>query len=93
LGLLKIIRELIFKSDDRQYKYKAKDQVKRAYHNLRQTPEMSCQEYFEKVRNLVDVIRGLEEAYVMVCTLLMSYHHDLEGDIPRHIIVSRGKPS
>jgi hypothetical protein len=47
LGLLKIIREFVFKSDDRQYKYKAKDQAKRAYYNLRQTPEMSCQEYFE----------------------------------------------
>jgi hypothetical protein len=35
LGLLKIIREFVFKSDDRQYKYKAEDQAKRAYNNLR----------------------------------------------------------
>jgi hypothetical protein len=59
LGLLKIIREFVFKSDDRQYKYKAEDQAKRAYYNLRQTPEMSCQEYFERVRNMVDVIKSL----------------------------------
>jgi hypothetical protein len=58
LGLLKIIREFVFKSD-RQYKYKVEDQAKRAYYNLRQMPEMSCQEYFEKVRNLVDVIKSL----------------------------------
>jgi hypothetical protein len=56
---LKIIREFVFRSDDRQYKYKAEDQAKRAYYNLRQTPEMSCQEYFERVRNLVDVIKSL----------------------------------
>ena len=59
LGLLKIIREFVFKSDDRQYKYKAEDQAKRAYYNLRQTPEMSCQEYFERVRNIVEVIKSL----------------------------------
>jgi hypothetical protein len=57
--LLKIIREFIFKSDDRQYKYKAEDMAKRSYYNLRQTPEMSCQEYFERVRNIVDVIKSL----------------------------------
>jgi hypothetical protein len=45
LSLLKILREFVFCSDDRQYKYKAKDQAKRAYYNLWQTPEMSCQEY------------------------------------------------
>jgi hypothetical protein len=59
LGLLKILREFVFKSDDRQYKYKAEDQAKRAYYNLHQTPEMSCQEYFERVRNIVDVIKSL----------------------------------
>jgi hypothetical protein len=59
LGLLKIIREFVFRSDDRQYKYKAEDQAKRAYYNMRQTPEMSCQEYFERVRNLVDIIKSL----------------------------------
>jgi hypothetical protein len=46
LGLLKILCEFVFKSDDQQYKYKVEDQAKRAYYNLRQTPEMSCQEYF-----------------------------------------------
>ncbi len=59
LQLLKIIREFVFKSDDRQYKYKAEDQAKRAYYNLRQTPEMSCQEFFERIRNIVDVIKSL----------------------------------
>ncbi len=59
LGLLKIIREFVFKSDDRQYKYKAEDQAKQAYYNLQQTSEMSCQEYFERVRNVVDVIKSL----------------------------------
>jgi hypothetical protein len=49
LGLLKIIREFIFKSDDRQYRYKAEDMALRAYYTLRQTPEMTCQEYFERV--------------------------------------------
>jgi hypothetical protein len=57
--LLKIIREIVFKSDDRQYKYKAEDQAKRNYYNLRQTPDMSCQEYFEKVRNITEVIKSL----------------------------------
>jgi hypothetical protein len=47
LKLLKIIREFVFKSDDRQYKYKAEDQAKKAFYNLRQTPDMSCQEYFK----------------------------------------------
>jgi hypothetical protein len=59
LKLIRIICEFIFKSDDRQYKYKVEDQAKRAYYNLRQTPEMSCQEYFERVRNIVDVIKSL----------------------------------
>jgi hypothetical protein len=59
LGLLKILREFVFRSDDRQYKYKVEDQAKWAYYNLRQTPEMSCQEYFERVRNVVDVIKSL----------------------------------
>jgi len=59
LKLLKLLREFVFKSNDRQYKYKAEDQVKRAFYNLRQTPEMSCQEYFERVRNIVDVIKSL----------------------------------
>jgi len=59
LKLLKIIREFVFKSDDRQYKYKAEDQAKRNYYNLRQTPDMSCQEYFEKVRNITEVIKSL----------------------------------
>jgi hypothetical protein len=40
LGLLRILREFVFRSDDCQYKYKAEDQAKRAYYNLRQTPEM-----------------------------------------------------
>ncbi len=31
----------------------------RCYYNLRQTPEMSCQEYFERVQNTVDVIKSL----------------------------------
>jgi hypothetical protein len=30
--------------------------VKRSYYNLRQTNTMSCQEYFEKVRNIIEVI-------------------------------------
>jgi len=59
LGLLKILREFVFRSDDRQYKYKAEDQAKQAFYNLRQTPKMSCQEYFEHVRNVVDVIKSL----------------------------------
>jgi len=59
LGLLKILREFVFCSNDRQYKFKAKDQAKRTYYNLRQTPDMSCQEYFERVRNIVEVIKSL----------------------------------
>ena len=59
LKLLKIICEFVFKSDDHQYKYKAKDQAKRKYYNLRQTPDMSCQEYFKKVRNITEVIKSL----------------------------------
>jgi hypothetical protein len=35
------------------------DQAKWAYYNLQQTPEMSCQEYFERVHNVVDVIKSL----------------------------------
>jgi hypothetical protein len=53
------LQEFVFKSDDRQYKYKAEDQAKRNYYYLRQTPEMSCQEYFERVQNVVDVIKSL----------------------------------
>jgi hypothetical protein len=49
----------VFRSDDRQYNYKAEDQARRAYYNLHQTPEMYCQEYFERVRNIVDVIKSL----------------------------------
>jgi hypothetical protein len=63
-GLLKIIREFVFKSDDHLYKYKAEDQVKQAYHNLKQTPEMSGQEYFERVMNVVDVIKSLDKMLV-----------------------------
>jgi hypothetical protein len=59
LVLLKILQEFVIHSDDRQYKYKAEDQAKRAYYNLCQTPEMSYQEYFERVRNVVDVIKSL----------------------------------
>jgi hypothetical protein len=59
IKLIKILREFVFKSDDKQYKYKAEDQAKRNYYNLRQTPEMSCQEYFERVRNVVDAIKSL----------------------------------
>jgi len=50
---------VVFKIDDRQYKYKAEDQAKQNYYNLRQTPEMSCQEYFERVRNDADIIQSL----------------------------------
>ena len=42
LGLLKILREFVFHSDDQQYKYKAEYQAKRSYYQLRQTPDMSC---------------------------------------------------
>jgi hypothetical protein len=58
LNLLKILREF-FRSDDRQYKCKAEDRTKCIYYNLRQTPEMSCQEYFERVRNVVNIIKSL----------------------------------
>ena len=44
LKLIKIIREFVFKSDDQQYNYKAEDQAKRNYYNLRQTSNMTCQE-------------------------------------------------
>jgi hypothetical protein len=64
LGLLKILHEFVFKSDDRQYKYKAEAQAKRAYYNLRQTPEMSCQEYFEMVKNIVAVIKSIRGSLV-----------------------------
>jgi hypothetical protein len=47
--VLRILREFMFHSNDRQCKYKVEDQAKQAYYNLRQTPEMSCQEYFERV--------------------------------------------
>jgi hypothetical protein len=59
LKLMKIIREFVFKSDDRQYKYKAENQARRNYYNLRQTPDMSCQEYFEKVRSITEVLKSL----------------------------------
>ncbi len=59
LKLLKIIREFVFKSDNRQYKYKVEDQAKQNYYNLRQTPDMTCQEYFEKVRNITEIIKSL----------------------------------
>jgi hypothetical protein len=59
LKLLKITRKFVFKSDDRQYKYKAEDQAKKAFYNLRQTPDMSCQEYFKRVKNVVDMIISL----------------------------------
>jgi len=59
LKLLKIIREFVYHSDDCQYKYNAKDQGKRTFYNLRQTPDMSCQEYFEQVKIIVDMIISL----------------------------------
>jgi hypothetical protein len=40
-------------------KHKAEDQAKHAYYNLQQTPKMSCQEYFECLRNVIDVIKCL----------------------------------
>jgi hypothetical protein len=58
-GLLKTIREFIFKSDDRQYKYKAENMALRAYYNLHQMPEMTCQEYFKCVQNVVKVTAEL----------------------------------
>ena len=60
LKLFKIRWEFVLKNNDRQYKYKAEDQAKRNYYyNLRQTPDMSCQEYFEKVRQITEVIKSL----------------------------------
>ncbi len=59
LGLLKIIWEFVFKSNACQYKYNVEDQAKRAYYNLQQTPEMSCQECFEPVQNIDDAIKSL----------------------------------
>jgi hypothetical protein len=59
LKLIKIIHKFVFRSDDWQYKYKAKDQAKRNYYNLHQGPNMTCQEYFEKVRNVGEVIKSL----------------------------------
>jgi hypothetical protein len=59
LKLLKIIREFLYRSNDHQYKYKAEDQAKRSFYNLRQTPDMSCQEYFERVKNVVYMIINL----------------------------------
>jgi len=59
LKLIKIIHEFVFKSNNWQYKYKAEDQAKRNFYNLRQTSTMSCQEYFEKVQNVVEVIKSL----------------------------------
>jgi len=56
---MKLIREFVFKSNGRQYKYKAEDQAKRNYYNLRQTLDMSCQDYFEKVRNITEVLKSL----------------------------------
>jgi hypothetical protein len=64
LKLLKIIREFVFKSNDCEYKYKAEDQARRAYYLLRQTPEMSCQEYFERMRNITDVLKSLGASLV-----------------------------
>jgi hypothetical protein len=61
LGLLKIIRGFIFKSNNRQYKYKAEDMALKAYYDLCQMPEITCQEYFEGVRNIVEVIKSLGE--------------------------------
>jgi hypothetical protein len=78
LQLLRIIREFVFRSDARQYRYKAEDQVKRAYYNLRQTPEMSCQEYFERVRNIVDVIKSLGGHYVMTCTFEKNFLREID---------------
>jgi hypothetical protein len=59
LKLVTIIREFVCKSNDKKYKYKTEDQAKRTYYNLHQTPNMSCQGYFEKVRNVVEVIKSL----------------------------------
>jgi hypothetical protein len=57
---MKFIREFVFKSDDKQYIYiKAGDQAKRKFYNLHQTPERSCQEYFEGAKNIVNIIKSL----------------------------------
>jgi len=48
--LLKILRGFLFQSDHWQCKYKAEDQAKQMFYNLRQIPEMSCQEYFKRIR-------------------------------------------
>jgi len=82
LGLLKTLKEFIFHSDDRQYKYKAKDQAKRSYYQLRQTPDMSCQEYFKRVRNIVEVIKSLGGSLYDDKHLIMNYlNQDLQMDI------------
>jgi hypothetical protein len=49
----------VYQSNDCQYKYKAEDQAKRSFYNLRQTPDISCQEYFEHVKSVVDMIISL----------------------------------
>jgi hypothetical protein len=59
LGLLRILHEFVFKKDNRQYKYETEDQAKRPYYNLRQTMEMSCREYFERVKYIVEVIKSI----------------------------------
>jgi hypothetical protein len=56
LKLLKIITKFLFKGNDRQYKYKIKEKAKRSYYRLWQAPKMSCQEYFERVQIIIDVI-------------------------------------
>jgi hypothetical protein len=38
--------------------------LKTAYYLLRQTPEMSCQEYFERMRNITDVLKSLGASLV-----------------------------
>ena len=58
LKLIKIIHEFVFKSEDQHYKDKADNQAKRNYYNLSQTSTISCQEYFEKVRNIVEFIKS-----------------------------------
>ncbi len=58
----------------RQCKYKAEDQAIRAYYNLRQTPEMSCQECFERVKNIVEVIKSIGGSLVD--------HMHLEDELP-----------
>ena len=41
-------------TDNTNTKWKTRQ---KGHYNLRQTPEMSCQEYFERVRNIVEVIK------------------------------------